>query len=241
MLWQLLVMSWLVLGLPALAAESLTILAHELRPYCWQEQGRLDGYACEMVRETMQELGLQQSIKLTSFSRGQSQVLHASNIAFLVYSRAPEREKTVQWVGPILESDVYLYKRKGDKLTLNSLDDLRNVRAIGVQRSIRDESALLALGLKNLYYSNSREMTLRALLNRRVDVIPMSVRAVNSLLRNEGVTDAAIENTGLKLYDSEFYVAFSKNVDDDTIRRWQHTLDKVRQARQESLAHKYLD
>lgn len=237
---QMFVAIWLLLGVPCQASESITMLTHELRPYCWKEQGRFQGFACELIQETMSELGLAADIQLTSFARGWAQVKTERNTAFFVLSRSSAREDSVKWVGPLLRSDVYLYKRKGDDLKLEGLDDLRQIGAIGVQQNIRDDVVLTSLGLSNLYRSNSRELTLRALINNRVDVIPLGERVVRDLLRKEGLAADAIESTGIKLYSSELHVAFSPDVSDAVIQRWQLALDKVKRERHELLARKYL-
>lgn len=230
----------LLLGMPAQANE-LTVLMHDLRPYGWKEAGRFHGYAYELVRDAQFELGISAEIQLTSFNRGWQLVRQAGPTALFPVSRSPERERLVKWVGPLLESNVYLFKRKGESLRLESIDDLRMLTSIGVQQGIRDDFVLSKMGLTNLYRSNSRELTLRALINKRVDVIPLSENALRSLLRTEGFAGDAIENTGFKLYASALYIAFSSDVDDETIRRWQRALDKVKHAQHELLSRKYLD
>ncbi len=230
----------LLLGRPVLASEP-TVLMHDLRPYSWQEAGRFYGYAYELVREIQHELDVSAEVQLTSFNRGWQQVRQAKSTVLFPVSRSSERERLVKWVGPLIESDVYLFKRKGESLRVDSLDDLRALTRIGVQQGIRDDYVLSKLGLTNLHRSSTRTLTLRALINKRVDVIPLSENALRSLLRTEGIARDMIENTGFKLYDSVLYIAFSSDVDDETIRRWQRALDKVKSARHGELARKYLN
>lgn len=222
------------------AAEPLTVLAHEASPYAWQEKGQLHGFAYELVRETMLELGEKSPIELVSFRRGWQQVLNEQGKALFVVARNPERENAAKWVGPLLKSATYIYQRKGAGLSLNKLEDLGKLNGIAVQLGIGDDTFLTAQGLTNLYRSPSKPLTLRALINQRVDAAPFSRHAVPKLLRDAGLPPDAIEPTPIKLFDNDFYIAFSKDASDENIERWQKALDKVKRERYEQLYAKYL-
>ncbi len=227
-------------GEGSLAAEPLTVLTHELPPHVWQDKGLPDGFAYELVRETMHALGEKYPIEFVSFRRGLMQVQNERGKVLFVCGRSPEREKTVKWVGPLVQSAVYIYQRKGAGLNLNSLDDLREVNGIGVQFGIREDSFLTAQGFTNIFRSDSQALALRALVNKRVDAAPLGVLALPRLLRDEGVSPDAIEQTSLKFFDSDLYIAFSLDVHDETIQRWQKALDKVKREHYERLYAKYL-
>ena len=55
-----------------------------------------------------------------------------------------------------------------------------------------------------------------------------------------GLDPALFEQTPLKLYENPLYIAFSKDVSDETIQRWQKALDKVKREKYSQLDHKYL-
>ncbi|MBS1155017.1 MAG: extracellular solute-binding protein, family 3 [Proteobacteria bacterium] len=222
------------------AAEPLTVLAHEAPPYAWQEKGQSYGFAYELVRETMQDLGKKSAIEFVSFRRGWQQVQNVQGQALFVVTRTPEREKSVKWVGPLLKSETYIFQRKGAGLPLYKLEDLGKLNGIAVQLGIGDDTFLTAQGLTNLYRSPSKPLTLRALINQRVDAAPFGRHAVPKLLRDAGLPPDSIEQTPLKLFDNDFYIAFSKDVSDETIQRWQKALDKVKRERYEQLYAKYL-
>lgn len=230
----------LSVSVPGRAAEPLTVLAHDVPPYAWQDKGQSYGFAYELVRETMLELGEKFPIEFVSFRRGWQQVQNEQGKALFVVSRNPEREKSAKWVGPLLKSATYIYQRKGAGLSLNKLDDLGKLNGIAVQLGINEDTFLTAQGLTNLYRSPSKSLTLRALINQRVDAAPFGRHAVPKLLRDAGLPPDAIEQTPLKLFDNEFYIAFSKDVSDETIERWQKAFDKVKRERYEQLYAKYL-
>lgn len=221
------------------AAAPLTVLTHEVQPFGWQERGQSFGFAYELVLETMQELGDALPIDFVSFRRGLQQVQSQQKKVFFILNRTPEREHTVKWVGPLIKSSTYMYQRKGAGLNLRNLDDLRKTPAIGLQIGLSEDTYLTTQGFTNIYRSTSKALTVRALVNKRVDAIPLSQLAVPSLLREEGLPADAIEQTPLKLFDNDFYIAFSKDVSDETIQRWQKALDKVKRDHYETLFAKY--
>lgn len=222
------------------AAEKLTVLTHEMLPHAWQEKGQPYGFAYELVRETMLELGDKSPIEFVSFRRALLQIQNERGKAMFVLDRSPEREKTVKWVGPLIKSAVYIYQRKGAGLKLATLEDLRQLNGIGVQLGIRDDVFLTEQGFTHLYRLESRSHALRALLNHRVDAVALGSLAAPLMLRDAGLPPDAIEQTPLKLFDSDLYIAFSNDVSDETIQRWQKALDKVKHKYYEQLYAKYL-
>lgn len=228
-------------SLPSWSEDALRLLSHDFPPYVRQEKGVPQGYVYDLVQRTLLELGETSPIKFVSFRRAELGLLQEKQTAVFPYARTPEREHSVKWVGPVVRMSVYMFQRKGEEIRLEKIDDLRQIHGIGVQRSIRDDYVLTALGLKNVFRMDSQSQTLRALLNRRVAVIPLSSFGLNHFLRDENVSADAIESTGLKLFDNNLYIAFTRDVSDATIARWQSALDKVRADQSGVLVRKYLD
>ena len=230
----------LMQSVASLAVEPLTLLSHEFRPFTWTEGGKVQGFAYDMIQSVLQELDQGKDVEQTSFKRAWMRVQTEPHTAVFVASRSPEREHAVKWVGPLYSGGVYMYRLKGSDLKLESLDDLRKGLRIGVQNGLREDTVLTTAGVTKLFRSNSVELALRALLNKRVDAIPLGDGIASSLLRNEGLPPDAIEKTKLKLFDSSLYMAFSLDVSDETVRRWQQALDKVKQARYDALERQYI-
>lgn len=228
------------LPLPALAGTELTIMTEERRPYAWIEHGAPRGICYELVAETMKELGLQQSIEFTSFTRGLALTKTQNNMALFSVTPSPERNRSFKWVGPLLQSPVYIYKLKKTPSKIDTLADLRQAGNIGVPRGTRQESFLKERGIANVLRFDSTTALVKALLNRRVDSIAVGAYALNASAHEIGVDPAQFEQTPLKLYDNALYIAFSKNVSDETIQRWQKALNKVKQAKFRPLSDKYL-
>lgn len=231
----------LCLSVPLWAAEStLTVMTDERHPLAWQDKGVAQGIAYDLVTATMKELGLTPAIIFTSFNRGLKQTQSENNRVFFSVTRSAERERTLKWAGPLVNNDIYIYKRKDSPLNIVTLDDLRGLTSIGVPKGMSQDSFLTEQALPNVMRSDTIANVLRALLNKRVDVVAIGQLTARSTLLEIGANPALIEETPLKLYDNPLYIAFSLNVSDETVARWQKALDKVKREHYNLISNKYL-
>ena len=222
-------------------AEDVTFLDAngELRGV--EAQG-LRSFLVELVREMMLEAGRQDHIiENVPFPRGLYMVQNENNYAFFNVGRSISREDTVKWVGPFFESSVYFYKKKGSTVNIATIEDAKKVELIAVQRGAGGESYLKKLGFTNLQPVLTQGHALKMLAAGRVDITPIGRNVISQLMKQFGVDPEGIEETGVKLADNEGYIAFSKNVPDETIAKWQVTLDEVLASkRYTELVQKYL-
>lgn len=224
---------------PARAESGLAVMADERRPHAWRENGIPQGICYELVVETMKELKLKPEVEFTSFVRGLHLAQTEKNVAFFSVTPTPERDQLFKWVGPLVRSDVYIYKLRENPLTIRTLDDLRRQTKIGVPRGMKQDTTLSSEGYKVMRFDNITK-TLLALANRRADVIAIGELTLHASAREAGLDPALFEQTPLKLYENPLYIAFSKDVSDETIQRWQKALDKVKREKYSQLDHKYL-
>ncbi len=224
---------------PAQAESNLAVMTDERRPHAWRENGVPQGICYELVVETMRELKLKPEIKFTSFVRGLHLAQTEKSTAFFSITPTPERNQHFKWVGPLIQSDVYIYKLRGNPLTIRTFDDLRQQKKIGVPRGMKQDTQLTDEGYTVMRFDNITK-TLLALANRRADVIAIGELTLNASAREAGLDPALFERTPLKLYENPLYIAFSKDVSDETIQRWQKALDQVKREKYGQLDHKYL-
>lgn len=231
-----------IAALPVFADATipLNVMTDDRRPLAWQENGLARGIAYELVVATMKELGLNPSIEFTSFNRGLKLAQSQDNQAFFSVTRSPERNLTLKWVGPLVQNDVYVYKLKVARLKVETLEDLRSQRGIGVPRGMSQDNYLTELGLHNVMRTDTIANALRALVNKRVDVVAVGQLTMSATATEIGARVADFEETPLKLFDNPLYIAFSLNTSDDTIRHWQKALDKVKQEKYRTLFSTYV-
>lgn len=236
-----LLLFWVLSSESIATTESISFLTHSIKPFAYEENGKIDGFAVEIVKEMMKSIGHPEEFTMIPFARGLQEVQINGNYAFFIVARRPERESTVKWVGPLVSSGVYFYKMAGLPLEVNNLNDLKKVRFIGVGRGNADHVFLRSLGFTNLQPVNNQLQSVIMLEKGRVDVTPVSELVMPAMAKYAGIDMRDIEKIHLKLYDSVLYLVFSLNTPDETVAQWQKALDSMKASgKYEEIYKKYI-
>lgn len=209
-------------------ASKISFLTHYIKPFTYENQGKTQGFAVEIVETLMKQTDTIEEITIYPFKRALQTVQTTPNHALFVVARRPDRENTVQWVGPIISSGVYFYKRKNSLISIRNLQDIKNLNAIGVQLGNADYTYLKAQGVSNFNQTISQTQSLEMLHRGRIDATPMSELVFSEIAAEAGIGINNFERIDFKLYDSVLYIAFSKDVPNETIIAWQHALDSIK-------------
>jgi len=210
------------------SASEITFITHSIKPFSYEEKGEIKGFAVVLVKEMMQQIGHPEKFHMYPFKRGLVMVQTQPDHALFITARRPEREDTVKWVGPLIESGVYFYKKRGRDIQTETLDDLRESTMIGVAIGNADHVYLENKGFENLTALRGQTKALELLARDRIDVTPISEIVMPELAKDAGVDAKMIERTNIKLYDSTLFLAFSKTTSDDVIQQWQTALDLLK-------------
>lgn len=197
-------------------------------PLVYAGNGKLWGVVPEVVGEIQKLVGDTSELKETPWLRGYEQAQTKPNQALFAIVRIPEREKLFKWVGPIFGEGDYFFKRKGAPIRVETLEDARKVRRIAVRKDGYTHQALAAQGFTNLDVGPTYGSSYMKLAEGRVDLVLMGERTCAYMVRNAGLDPAMFERTDCKFGDSTAWLAFSLDVPDDVIRKWQAALDSLK-------------
>lgn len=201
---------------------------HEIRPFAWEDDGVAKGFAVEIVNHLFLQRGYNQPITFVPFKRGLKDVQTENDKAFFIMARRPERENQVKWVGPLITNGVYFYIRRNAGTQLKTLEDMLNLSRIGVASANADHAFLKSKGFNNLEVTSTQKQSLLMLESGRVDAIPVGELVFPELVKELGLSLSQFQKTAIKLYDSELYIGFSKNIPDENVSLWQSSLDKIK-------------
>ncbi len=112
--------------------------------------GEASGFGTDLVHEIMKRNGIYADIKLSTWSNGYELALHNPNFCLFTMDRTEIRENLFQWVGPIGTNATYFYTKAGSGISINSLDDARNLGSVGTVSSWFSDQHLRDLGFTNL-------------------------------------------------------------------------------------------
>ncbi|MFM5503128.1 MULTISPECIES: substrate-binding periplasmic protein [Aeromonas] len=205
-------------------------------------EGQPTGLAVELLQMIWQYSDLSpQPIRILPWARGYKELSSKHNVVLFATARTPEREALFKWACPIDNSDFVLLGRAADKLTLVSAEQMKQYK-IAVVRSTVSSQLLQERGLdeSNLVEANRLSQAAKMLASGRTHLF-----ATNKLVGYQTLKDLNMDlndfNVAFVLDSKPLCYAFSRQVPDRDISRFQQALDRARASPQFSqLQAKYL-
>lgn len=212
-------------------ADKLTILTENSGEDNYiAKDGQVAGHNVEIVREIMKRLGKEYPIEPIPWARGYHMALNDPNTMLFTTTRIADREKLFKWVGPLHVSRYIFYGRKDYQKEIKTIDDARNVPAIGCVGEDVRQKILLKKGFKNLepYFGlNANSQNLKKLMAGRIDLWISSPKELIETAKGIGIEQSELKEV-LSLANYFNYMAFSIKTPDETVEKWQKTLDEIK-------------
>jgi len=207
-------------------AQELEIITEEFPPYNYNYKGQPAGISTEIVQKILQRLGHKNNIKILPWTEGYNHVLHNENTMLFSTTRTAEREELFKWVGPLIPNNTVFFAKKGTSTVINSLNDAKNVRSIGVYKDDSGEQLLLEKGFSNLDSVVDNKENITKLASGKIDLW-----IINELTGKHMIKEAGLSNEIEKVYEVQsdyMYIAFNKKTSDELIKKWQDILDQIK-------------
>lgn len=209
-------------------AQTMAIYCEDDRPLQFYDQNRqLTGLSVDVLQEIQKRVGNKDSIQVVPWSRGMDKLNKNPNTILMTMARTPEREALYQWIGPITSVEYALYGKASSEININSIEEAKKIRLIGVYRDdIRDQT-LTRLGFKNLDRASSNISSFKKLMIGRVDVYADSKISVESVAIASGYKVSDVKLI-FPLFKSRLYFGVSKATDPTIVAQWNHALDEMK-------------
>ncbi|MGE4423348.1 MAG: substrate-binding periplasmic protein [Pseudodesulfovibrio sp.] len=214
-------------------ADGLVILTHDLAGQAQADPatGELRGiehagkraFNLEAVREIMTAVGMTARIREVSFAQGMAALASHEDTAFFNVYRTPQREAHYKWVGPLQREVDYLYGLKGN--AIGGLDAAKAAPAICAVDGSQHHNMLLADGFTNVVTAPTYLECFTRLKSGAATLAVSSDETLIQKLHAAGIPASDIRRVPEPLVQSAGYIAFSPQVDDAVIRRWQAALN----------------
>lgn len=208
--------------------KDLRILTSEIPPMIFTEGGQVKGFCVELAKEIQRRLGNNVEIEVLPWPRAYLMGQTLSNVVLICPKRTPEREKLFKWMGPVLESSTNFYKKSGSSIKITSLDEAKNISGILIPRNFYSIAELKSKGFTNIIEINTMQLALLMLLKERGPILIMEEVQALALLKEIHEEPTAIE-VAYKLGNSVSYFAFSNNTSDALVKKWQRTLNQMKE------------
>jgi len=213
--------------LPQLYAGELEIFTEEWKPISFSENGKAKGLGVEVVQEILKRLKLKDNITVAPWARGWKTLLAYPNVILFTTTRTSEREKLFTMIGPIAIGTTNFYARKGSGIVINSLDDARKIRSIGVYRSAVEEQILRKAHFSNLEVTSVPLHSAKQLMEGRIDLWCNANLTAGNILTDAGFSINDVEEV-FTLRANALYIAISKGTSENIITAWKDTLAAIK-------------
>ncbi len=175
--------------------------------------------AVEVVRELQKRMGNTSSITLVPWARGYLELQTLPNVVLFSTARTAEREAQFHWIGPIDERRYFLYIRADSQIVLNTLEDCRKLRAIGVYKDDVRDLYLTGKGFTNLERTIDNIQNVKKLMTGRIDAFAFSSMGLDELVQASGCKATKLK-PAFPLFNVQLYIAMSRATPDETVQRW---------------------
>ena len=198
--------------------------------YSYLSGGRVAGPVSEVVDATMQRAGFTEyRAGIYPWARAYDMALQEPNVLIFLIARTPAREAQFKWVSEFMRLDYHLYKLRTDQdVVVKSLADAR-AYSVGVVRDDMRQQYLRAQGFTRLVVSSQNSESFRKLLNRQVQLVPLSERDAAYFCEEAhvdfGLLERAYTLDGLSV---GLYMAYSRSTADEVVLRTRNAYDKLK-------------
>lgn len=216
--------------------ESITYLTEDYPPSNYVEDGKLKGYAVDLLRALWKQMGVaEQPIEVTNWARAFNRLETTPNTMLFAMSRNAERVAKFQWVGPIYQNRYVLVGLARRDFAIQSTADAARYR-VGVIREDVGHKLLLEAGLADARLekvSDFRQLV-KMLAADRIDLLCVSNTLIPQFAQQSSLKPADVKPVHV-VRESEIYYALHKDSDPALVKRFQTTLKALEPERRRIL------
>lgn len=216
-------------GLSFAIVAPVRLVTEAWPPMSFEQDGVPTGFGVELVNMLQARLGQQEKIEVLPWARAYSIASTTANVLLFATSISDEREANFDFIGPIATSNITLYTRADDTISINHLLDVNTAGIVGVYRESVGAQLLQQQGVNALLVASFPQQSAKQLLFSRIRFWCQADLAVKHILEDVGAKDSAIKPVYI-IAEIHLYLAFSKGTPAETVQRWQVELEKLKES-----------
>ena len=233
----------MALGLNAQTVDSIQFMTENYPPYNWEnDKGQVEGIAVDLLHKMFQITESSQTvkdIKVLPWARGYKLVQTKPDTCLFSMTHTAERDPLFDWVGPIISTRISVFALKSKGLKINTVDDLKKLRA-GVIRDDVGDSLAQQAGLQKIDRVNSNDQNIKKLKADRIDIWIYDESVAKWQLKSAGYPSDEFEVVYV-LQEGDLSYAFHKGTDQAVLAKLQAALDQLKaDGSYEAVCNKYL-
>ncbi|MBW7846507.1 MAG: transporter substrate-binding domain-containing protein [Bacteroidales bacterium] len=207
--------------------HELVFLTEDYPPLNYTEGGKLKGLAPELLRRICNKLDMPFEARVLPWSEAMTLAKNDPKAVLFSTVITQDRKDEFNWVGPYATLDWRFYGASSNPLEINTIEDAKQVPAIGLIPDYAINEFLVDEGFTNLVYCENIADAFTKLLNGSVSLVPSSDIVAQAALKglNKSFYDV---RPSLLLENSFVYFAFNKAIPQEVIHDFQYELDQLK-------------
>jgi len=207
--------------------KTYQLISMEFAPYNYTENGQFSGISADIVREILKRIGHPEEITSVPLARAYKMLEENDDIILFSRLRIPDREKLNKWVGPLAPFRLVLYAKQKSEIKITYIGDAKKIK-VGCSRNSGGHRLLLENGFTDIEpLSNGTRNSLK-LEKGRIDLWMTS-----ELVGKYGAKANNVDPNQFEVvYEFQpvhsLYIAFSNNISDEVVAKWQKILDDLK-------------
>ncbi|PKP49401.1 MAG: hypothetical protein CVT92_15270 [Bacteroidetes bacterium HGW-Bacteroidetes-1] len=208
--------------------EILQIYTEQYPPLTFRDNfGEITGFGTDVVNEIMKRNQSFSKIKLSLWSNGYELALNNPNFCLFTMDRTEIREDLFKWVGPIGTNTTYFYTKAGSGISINSIDEAKNLASVGTVNSWFSDQYLRELGFTNLVSDSDPSVMVEKLMSGEINAFVCTDITFPDILKELGYTYSEV-NAAFPLMATDYFIAFSTGTSETIVNQWQKALDDAK-------------
>lgn len=209
-------------------SKELRFYTEVLEPYNYLQNGTPVGITTDLVKRILQDFGLTNPIQYsTNWDSLLTLLKTQNNTVLFSTSLTTERKELFKWAGPVALWHTAFIGLANSAISITTPDDARELTSVGVVTGYSTVDILTSLGFTNLTYFSTLEEMVQALYSGTVPVIFEDPGMITAVASGQALDPAKLNK--LFVYSTEAgYLAFSPDVPDRTVTRWQDKIDELK-------------
>ena len=206
--------------------EELTILTENLPPLNYVDNGVLVGPSVEIVKAIQKKIGSKEPIQVYPWSRAYKMAEEEKNVVLFGMTYTKVRQGKFKWVGPLAIKRDILVAKQDSGIAINSLEDAKKVKRIGILLDDTRGRLLASHGFTNLEPVSDEQLNAKKLALGRIDLWAYKIPGLRTVCDLAGV-DHKLFKEVYHLREIELMIAFSKLTPDTIVKKWQKAFDEI--------------